>query len=116
MGMLDDDIAAIDADALSMGMADSVTYNGTAMTATFAENLEPYLGDEGGEVKRRTCTVSLRRSLVAAPAKGDQIVVASGAYAGTWTVIDGGSGDDGGWIVTARLDDRTKMGGGRRLP
>jgi hypothetical protein len=116
MGMLSDDLAAIHADALALGMADSVTYNGTAITATIAESPEPYLGDEGGEVRRRTASLSCLRSDVAAPVKGDRVVVASGAYAGTWTVTDAGSADDGGWVLNIRVDDRAKMGGGRRLP
>ena len=116
MGMLDDDMAAIHADALALGMAESVTYEGTAIVGTFAESLEPYLGDEGGEKRRRTCTFSCRVASVTQPVKGDTIVVASGVYAGSWTVIDAGQPDSGGWNMTVRLDDRTKMGGGRRLP
>jgi hypothetical protein len=116
MSMIDDDLAAIHADALALGMADSVTYNGTAITATFGETPEPFIHDEGSEKRRRTCSLDVRRSAVASPAKGDLVVAASGAYAGTWTVVDLGSGDDGGWVLTVRLDDRVKSGTGRRLP
>lgn len=121
MGMLDDDLAAIHADALTLGMADSVTYTTTAgasssITVTFSEQPEMFAHDEGAEKRRRTCTVDIRRSAIASPAKGDTITAASGAYAGTWTVVDLGSADDGEWVLTVRLDDRTKAGTGRRLP
>ena len=121
MGMLDNDLAAIHADALSIGMADAVTYTttgGTAssITGTFMEMPEPFINAEGGEVRRRTCQFDCRRSQIATPAKGDTVTSAAGAYAGVWTVIDLGSADDGGWVLTVRLDDRTTMGTGRRLP
>lgn len=121
MSMLDDDLAAIHADALALGMADSVTYTTAAgvassITGTFAELPEPFLHDEGAEKRRRTCSFECRRSVVATPAKGDTVTAASGAYAGTWTVIELGSSDDGGHLLTVRLDDRITMGTGRRLP
>lgn len=116
MGILDDDLAAIHSDALALGMATSVTYNGTAITATFSESAEPFLHDEGSEKRRRTCILDVSRSAVSAPAKGDIVVSASGAYAGTWTVVDLGSSDDAGHVLTIRLDDRVKSGTGRRLP
>lgn len=121
MTMLDDDMAAIHADALSLGMADSVTYTTTAavatvITGTFMEMPEPFIHAEGAEVRRRTCQFDCRRSLIADPQKGDTITAASGAYAGVWTVVDCGSADEGGWVLTVRLDDRVKMGTGRRVP
>lgn len=121
MSMLDDDLAAIHADALALGMADSVTYTTAAgvassITGTFSEVPEPFIHDEGSEKRRRTCTFDCRRSAIASPGKGDTVTAASGAYAGTWDVVDLGSGDDGGWLLTVRLDDRIKAGTGRRLP
>lgn len=119
--MLDDDLAAIHADALALGMADSVTYTpvtGTAVaiTGTFMELAEVFIHAEGSEVRRRECTFDCRRSLIATPAKGDTIIVATGVYAGTWTVISLGTGDSGGWVLTVRIDDRITSGTGRRLP
>ena len=121
MSMLDDDLAQIHADALALGMADSVTYTTTAsvattITGTFMELAEPFIHAEGAEVHRRTCQFDCRRSEIAAPTKGDTVTAASGAYAGTWTVVDTGTGDAGGWVLTIRLDDRGKMGTGRRMP
>ena len=49
-------------------------------------------------------------------AKGDVVVVASGVYAGTWTVIEISTADDACWMLNVRLDDRIKVGQGRRLP
>jgi hypothetical protein len=119
--MLDDDLASIHADALALGMADTLTYTtvagvATAITGTMYEMPEPFINAEGAEVRRRTCQLDCRRSVIATPGKGDTVTAASGAYAGTWTVVDLGAGDDGGWVLTVRLDDRTKMGTGRRLP
>jgi hypothetical protein len=121
VSMLDDDLAAIHADALALGMADTVTYTTVAgvassITGTFSEMPEPFIHADGAEVHRRVCQFDCRLSDVALPGKGDTILVASGAYAGTWTVIDTGAGDSAGWVMSVRLDDRTKMGTGRRLP
>jgi len=120
MGMLDDDLAAIQSDALALGMADTVSYlpvGGTAssITATFSEVPEPFLHDGGAEVRRRVCQMEVRRANVANPGKGDTATVASGAYAGVWVVMEMGAADEGAWILTVRLDDRTHMGTGRRL-
>jgi hypothetical protein len=119
--MLDDDLAQIHADALALGMANSVTYLTVAgasstITGTFNEIVQPFIHAEGSEVHRRECAFDCRVSEVAAPGKGDRITAASGAYAGTWVVIDTGTGDAGGWVLNVRLDDRTKAGTGRRLP
>ena len=121
--MLDDDLAAIHADALALGMADSVTYTHASgspiphtITGTFMELAQPFIHAEGSEVHRRICQFDCRRSVIATPAKGDTILAASGAYAGTWTVTDTGTGDDGGWLLTVRIDERTKAGTGRKLP
>ncbi len=121
MGMLDDDLAAIHSDALALGMADAVTYTtfagvSASIVGTFSEMPEPFIHADGAEVHRRVCQFDCRLSDVALPAKGDTILAASGAYAGTWTVVDTGSGDSAGWVMSVRLDDRTKMGTGRRLP
>jgi hypothetical protein len=122
MSMLDDDLAMIHADALALGMADTVIYITAAgvsipdVTGTFAELPEPFLHEDAAEVRRRTCTFECRRSIIAAPAKGDTITAAAGAYAGTWSVVDLGSSDDGGHVLTVRLDNRISMGTGRRLP
>lgn len=121
MSMLDDDLAAVHADALTLGMADTVTYTplvGTASTivGTFSETPEPFIHDNGAETQRRSCMFSCTRSDVPNPTKGDTVTAASGAYAGTWTVTDAGTGDDGGWVIPLRLDERTKMGTGRRMP
>ena len=121
MTMLDDDLAAIHSDALALGMANSVTYLTTAavsstITGTFSESPEPFLHDEGGEKRRRMATFDCRRSQVALPTKGDRVTSATGAYAGTWTVVDCGTADDGGWLLTIRLDDRIKMGTARSMP
>lgn len=119
--MLDDDMAAIHTDLAGMGMADAVSYDPVsgatvAIIATLNEQAEQYLIDEGGEKRRRTCTLDVRRSQVALPVKGDRVTVLSGAFAGTWTVVDTGTADSGGWLLTVRLDDRVKAGTGRRLP
>jgi hypothetical protein len=121
MSMLDDDLAAIHADALALGMADTVTYTtlagaASSIVGTFSEMPEPFIHAEGAEVHRRVCQFEFRLANVAIPMKGDTVLSASGAYAGTWTVVDTGAGDSAGWVVTVRLDDRTKMGTGRRLP
>lgn len=116
MSLLDDDLAAIHSDALSLGMANSITYNGVPITATFSESAEPFFHDEGAEKRRRTCVLDVRRASVASPAKGDTVVSTAGAYAGTWTVVDLGSSDDAGHVLTVRLDDRIKAGTGRRMP
>lgn len=120
MSMLDDDMAAMHSDALAVGMADSVSYLpvggvAIAIVGTFSEVPEPFLQDGGAEVRRRVCQLDVRRSQIAAPARGDVATVASGAYAGAWTVMDIGSGDEGGWILTVQLDDRVRMGTGRRI-
>ena len=120
--MLDKDLARIHTDLYRQGLADSVTYTiaatsaASTITGTFAELPEPFLHDEGSEKRRRTCSFECRRSVVATPAKGDTVAAAIGAYAGTWTVIELGSSDDGGHLLTVRLDDRIKAGTGRRLP
>jgi hypothetical protein len=121
MGMLDDDLSAIHADALSLGMADAVTYTTTAAvvttgTGTFMEMPEPFIHAEGAEVRRRTCQFECGIALIASPSKGDTVTAASCVYAGTWTVVDCGSADSAGWVLTVRLDDRVKMGTGRRMP
>jgi hypothetical protein len=121
MSMLDNDLSSIHTDALALGMADTVTYTTVAGVAasivgTFSEMPEPFIHAEGAEVHRRVCQFDCRLSDVALPGKGDTVTVASGAYAGTWTVIDTGSGDSAGWVMSVRLDDRTKMGTARRLP
>jgi hypothetical protein len=115
MGMMDDDLAAIHADALGIGLASSCTYAGTAITATVQEIAQPYLHDEGGEVRRREAIMDVSYSDVASPAKDAAVVFASGVYAGTWHVVDIQAGDDAGWLLTIRFDDRTKMGTGRRI-
>jgi len=116
MSMLDDDLAAIHADALALGMATSCAYEGVAITGTFSEIPQPFIHDEGSEKRRRECTLDVRVASVAAPAKGDAVVVASGVYAGTWHVVEISSADDGGWLLSVRLDDRIKAGTGRRMP
>lgn len=121
MSMLDDDLAAIHADALALGMATSVTYTTIAavsstITGTFFEIAQPWIHAEGAEVHRRSCNFDCRVSDIAAPTKGDTVTAATGAYAGTWTVIDTGTADDGGWVLAVQLDDRTKMGKSRKLP
>jgi hypothetical protein len=121
MSMLDDDLSAIHTDALALGMADTVTYTTVAGVAasivgTFSEMPEPFISAEGAETHRRTCQFECRLANVALPSKGDTVLSASGAYAGTWTVIDTGAGDSAGWVMSVRLDERTKMGTGRRLP
>ena len=116
MSMLDDDMAAIHADAMALGMATSCTYEGTAITATFQEIAQPFINSEGGETRRRECVLDVRVADVSAPAKGDAVVVASGVYAGTWHVVEISTADDGGWLLNVRMDDRIKVGQGRRLP
>jgi hypothetical protein len=116
MGMLDDDLAMIHADALALGMATACTYAGTAITATFQETPQPFINDEGSEVRRREASISVAVADVATPAKGDAVVVASGVYAGTWKVIEISTPDDGCLMLTCRFDDRIKAGQGRRLP
>lgn len=121
MSMLDDDLAAIHSDALALGMADTVTYTTVAGVAssivgTFSEMPEPFIHSDGAEVHRRVCQLEVRLADVALPEKGATVLAATGAYAGTWTVVDTGTGDSAGWVMTVRLDDRTKMGTGRRLP
>lgn len=119
--MLDKDLARMHTDLVRLGLADTATYTvgataaTTSITCTFNETPEPFLQDEGSEKRRRTCTVDIRRGVIALPVKGDSIAVASGAYAGTWTLSENGTPDDGGWILTVRLDDRTKAGTGRRM-
>lgn len=119
--MLDDDLAAIHSDALALGMADSVVYtpvtgSPVTITGTFFELAQPFIHAEASEVHRRVCQFDCRRSVVATPTKGDTVTAAAGSYAGVWTVVDTGSGDDGGWVLTVRLDERTKAGTGRKLP
>jgi len=116
MSMLDDDLAAITADALALGMATSCTYSVTAITATFQEIAQPFINSEGSETRRRECALSIPVATIATPAKGDVVVVASGVYAGTWTVIEISTADDACWMLNVRLDDRIKVGQGRRLP
>lgn len=121
MGFLEDDLAAIHADAIGLGMGDSATYTtvsgaAVALSCTFNEMPQPFIGAEGGEVRRRECSVDILRSDVALPAKGDHLTVAAGAFAGTWTVVEISSADSAGWLVNVRLDDRVAMGHGRRLP
>ncbi len=120
--MLDKDMARIHTDLQRQGLADAVTYTvaatsaASSITVTFNELPEPFLHDEGSEKRRRTCTIDLRRSVIPSPAKGDTITAASGAFAGTWPVVEISSADDGDWILTVRLDDRIKAGTGRRMP
>lgn len=118
MSMLDDDLAVMHADALALGMATSATYGSgaTAITTTFQEIPQPFIHAEGAEVRRRECTIDVRRSVIASPAKDDPVVVAAGPYTGTWHVIEISSADDGEWLLTVRLDDRLTMGTARRLP
>lgn len=121
--MLDDDLAAINADALALGMADAVTYtyatggSVSLSSVVFNEVPQPYISDEGAEVRRREADVVVRRSQIATASKDDALSVASGANAGVWTVYEVGPGDDGAWSLRVRLDERIKMAakGARRL-
>lgn len=119
--MLDKDMARIHTDLQRQGLADAVTYTvaktsaASSITVTFNETPEPFLQDEGSEKRRRTCTIDLRRSVIASPAKGDTVTAASGAFTGAWSVVEISSADDGDWILTVRLDDRIKAGTGRRM-
>lgn len=119
---LDAEVAAILADALAQGFGESSTYTilataaSSSITVCVQELGQPWQHTDGAEVRRREVNILLRSADITLPAKGDTIVIAAGIHTGTWTVFEATSGDTGAWVVRARLDTRTRMGTGRRLP
>jgi hypothetical protein len=125
MGLLDDHLAAISSHAAGLGMADACTYTphaggaAVSLTVPVAEVGSAFQEALDGEISRREADLVLRRAQIAAPAREDQLVFSTGAYAGTWFVIRVDAADEAGWrLRIRRRDQRTELRGPgvRRMP
>ncbi len=112
--------------------AEDVTYypNGTPLTATVSFALkavpgdvaEAFLATASGEADQRLAQFTAVLSLIQAgilvvegtsrdPRRGDYLVVASGAYAGTWVVTGIALDLGGGATLSCRFEQRNQVAG-----
>jgi hypothetical protein len=114
---IDDIIGAGMSRLLGLGEAWAATWTpaagGTARACQLvaAESPDAPQQSHGQQSTVRTLDVYVRRSQVAAPAHGDQVVIAEGAHAGTWSVLGVERRDSVGMVVRLRLTTRVRTAG-----
>lgn len=113
----DDIIGAGMARLLGLGEAWAATWtpaDGSAAIAcqlVAAESPDVPQQSHGQQSTARTLDVYVRRAQVAAPAHGDQVAIATGAHAGTWSVLGIERRDSVGAVVRLRLTTRARTAG-----
>lgn len=74
-----------------------------ALTVSIAESADDIASQPGGHDRVRLADVLLRTAaLVAAPAHGDTLTIATGVHAGTWTVLGIERRDEVSMVIRAR--------------
>jgi hypothetical protein len=112
------DVSALLTDLLGLGLACRATYGAATITVAITNTGQPPEYDAMGEITRREGSITAALADMPAPLAGQQLVVASGPWAGIWTITSIDTIDDGAVELTARQDAKTSIRspGGRRLP
>lgn len=113
----DDVVAATLANLVRAGLAWSATWTpadgSAAIPCQVAAGESPDAPQQahGQQSTVRTIDLYVRRAQVAAPAHGDQVAIASGPHAGTWSVLGVERRDTVGAVVRLRLTTRARTAG-----
>lgn len=115
---LANDVSALLADLLGLGLACRATYGAATITVAISNTGRPPSYDTVGEIVRREASATAALVDMPAPVAGQALVVASGPWGGSWTIVEVASIDDGSVELSLRQDDLASIRsrGSKRLP